>query len=72
MYGVIQSEPVKDYSSQDILDLSLARVSPDAKVGQTVEFTMLRAGKNECADCVKKGHLNWVPTYRPTVHPLKD
>jgi len=71
MYAVLKSDPVETIDEKDILKDSIVRVSHGAKKGQVVEYTLLRAGKNEAALCSQTGYINWIPTYKPIPNPPK-
>ncbi len=70
MYAVVTSDPSHDFDENDVLSDSIVRISADVKKGQTVEYNLLRAGKNEPSLCVENGYINWIPTYKPLNYPL--
>lgn len=70
MYAVVKSDPVDKINEEDLLNESIVRVAPKTKKGQIVEYTLLRAGKNESLVCVQSGYINWIPTYKPVPYPL--
>jgi hypothetical protein len=70
MYAVITSNPVKTIDQKDFSSESLVRVSADVKLGQTVEYNLLRAGTPESKACALNGFINWKPTYKQISHPV--
>ncbi|MGM0469922.1 MAG: hydroxymethylglutaryl-CoA synthase family protein [Promethearchaeati archaeon] len=70
MYAVVKSDPVDTIDEKDLLNETIVRVTPKTKKGQIVEYTLLRAGKNESLVCVQSGYINWIPTYKPVPYPL--
>jgi len=70
MYAVVKSDPVDTINEKDLLNESIVRVAPKTKKGQLVEYTLLRAGKNESLVCVQSGYINWIPTYKSVPYPI--
>jgi len=70
MYAVVSSDPVEKIDDDDKLNESIVKVFPNTKKGQLVEYTLLRAGKNDSLVCVQSGYINWVPTYKQVPYPL--
>ncbi|MBN1801980.1 MAG: hydroxymethylglutaryl-CoA synthase family protein [Candidatus Lokiarchaeota archaeon] len=71
MYAVVATDPTHDMNENELSADDVVRVSPDVKKGQTVEYNMLRAGKNESAHCVQTGFITWIPTYKPINYPIE-
>ncbi len=70
LYAVVKEIPLQNIVDEDLFSSSIVRVSEDVKKGDTVEYNLLRAGKNESMVCIESGYINWIPTYKPITHPL--
>jgi 3-hydroxy-3-methylglutaryl CoA synthase len=70
MYAVVSSDPIENVEDDDLLDESIVKVFPNTKKGALVEYTLLRAGKNDSLACSQSGYINWIPTYKQVPYPL--
>ncbi|MBD3215607.1 MAG: hypothetical protein GF311_23555 [Candidatus Lokiarchaeota archaeon] len=70
MYAVVSSDPVETIDEDDLIDETIVKVFPNTKKGQLIEYTLLRAGKNDALACSQSGYINWVPTYKQVPYPL--
>ena len=68
LYAVVKSDPIHVEDEKIVLSETTVRVSQEVKKGDIVEYTLLRAGSKESAHCIKRGFLNWIPTYQPIYH----
>jgi hydroxymethylglutaryl-CoA synthase len=70
-YAKVTSNPIENVSEEELLTKPIVRVSHNTKKDQIVEINLLRSGLNESAHCIQNGFINWHPTYKPSIHPLK-
>jgi hydroxymethylglutaryl-CoA synthase len=70
MYAVVSSDPVDTIYEDDLINEAIVKVFPNTKKGQLIEYTLLRAGKNDALACSQSGYINWVPTYKKVPYPL--